>query len=159
GIQVDALYVTFLNRVETPAERAGWVAAFQNGMSEIQISQLFLSSAEYQAAHASDASFIDSLYQNVLGRVETPSEQAGWLSFLQSGGTRDQTEVFFLTATEHYQRIVDLDYFTLLGRGADPGGEAAATNFLVASNTLPNGAPQAALDQVAETLLASDEFY
>jgi hypothetical protein len=149
GIQVDGIYRTYLHRTESSAERMGWVAAMVNGMSQVQVIQLFLSSGEYQSAHPSDASFIDSLYVNLLGRVETRQEQTNWVGYLETH-TRDQLEGFFLHTSEFDKRIVDSYYTSLLRRSADPAGESNAVNFLLAGGTL---------DAIAESLLASDEFF
>jgi streptogramin lyase len=152
GIQVDSWYQTYLHRTESPAERAGWIAAlFQSGMNEVQIEHAFLASPEYQASHQSDSALIDGLYHDVLGRQESQSELVAWLNLLSSGLTRDQAEIGFLTCWENDIRIVDNYYSTLLGRPADPGGETAWTNLLLSgSNTR---------DEIAEAFLASDEFF
>jgi uncharacterized delta-60 repeat protein len=151
GIQVDGFYQTYLHRPADPNGRAGWVAAMVGGMSEIQVIHAFLASAEYQSQHQSDAAFVDGLYANVLGRQETAAEQAGWIQFLQNGGTRDQAEQLVLTSFEGYQGMVDRDYTNLLGRPADPGSETGWTNLLLQGRITPDG--------VAETLLGSDEFF
>jgi hypothetical protein len=149
GIQVDGFYQTYLRRTESPSERAGWVTAMAGGLTQVQVIGFFLSSAEYQSAHQSDASFIDSLYINLLGRVESPQEQANWLGYLQNH-TRDQAENFFLHTGEFDKRMVDSYYRTLLQRPADPTGESNAVNFLLGGGTL---------DAIAEAILASGEFF
>jgi Domain of unknown function (DUF4214) len=159
GIQVDGLYRGYLHRTESAAEQTAWVSFLENGGSELEIARMFLKSPEYQGEYADNSPFIESLYQTVLGRTASVSELANWLAFLQSGGTRDQAEVDFLTSLEHYKDIVDNYYSALLDRGASTGEEGAWTNFLRAASTAPNGVPQAVLDQFAETILASDEFF
>src|SRR5262249_52094837 len=88
GIQVDGLYQTYLGRAADSRGRASWVAAMVGGMTEFQVIRAFIASAEYQAVHPSNASYVDSLYNNILGRHEGLAEQAPWVQFLQSGGTR-----------------------------------------------------------------------
>jgi hypothetical protein len=121
------------------------------GMSEIQIAEDFLASAEYQAAHRNNTSFVDGLYRDVLGRTESSSEQAGWLQFLQTGGTRAQAEQLFLTSLEKYIEVVNRYYANLLQRMPDTGGQLAWVNSLLQG--------QETLEAVAEAFLASDEFF
>jgi streptogramin lyase len=151
GIQVDNIYQTFLHRTESAMERAAWVFAFESGMSEIQIDNIFLASPEYQALHPTDPSFVDALYHDVLGRQDTGSEQSGWVMALESGESRSQVALTFLTSPEHYMRIVDQYYRTILGRPPDTTGEANWTNALLRGFVTT--------DQVAEAFLASDEFF
>jgi RHS repeat-associated protein len=151
GIQIDGYYRTYLNRVESSAERAIWIAAMAGGLTEIQVIRGFLASSEYQATHSSNASFIDSLYANVLGRTEAIGERNEWLQFLQTGGTRDRVEQLFLTCGEKDTRVVDSYYANLLGRTPDQPGESAWSNLLLAG--------QGTWESIAEAFLASSEFY
>jgi hypothetical protein len=119
-------------------------------LSETQVIQFFLSSAEYHNAHPSDASFVDRIDVNLLGRVETPGEQAAWLQY-QQNHTRDQAEDIFLHVSEFDRRVVDSYYANLLRRAPDPAGESNWVNCLLSGNC--------SLESVAEAFLASDEFF
>jgi RHS repeat-associated protein len=151
GIQIDGYYQTYLGRIESPAERAHWIAAMLGGLTEVQVVHDFLGSPEYQAAHASNTSFIDSLYTNLLSRTETTGERNAWLQFLQTGGTRERIEQLFLASGERDTRVVDSYYANLLGRTPDQSGSSAWINLLLGG--------QGTWEGVAEAFLASNEFY
>jgi hypothetical protein len=73
-------------------------------------------------------------------------------------------EYLFLHSSEFDRRIVDSYYTNLLGRAADPIGEANAANFLLSTGRLDAISVNlffgtAPLDAVAEAILASDEFF
>jgi hypothetical protein len=151
GIEVDGYYRLYLRRPADPAGSAGWVAAMVGGMTELQVQGAFLASAEYQNAHPSNGSFIDSLYANVLGRTETAAEQSAWVQFLQHGGTRSQAQQFFLSSIENDRRVVDSYYANLLHRLPDARGESGWSNLLFGGAGTFEG--------VAEAFLAADEFF
>lgn len=82
---VTKLYIAFFKRAPDKAGLNYWVN--QSGLSLEQITQSFFDQPETQAKYAGvdDRAFIESIYQNVLGRV---GEEAGiqyWLNELQVG--------------------------------------------------------------------------
>ncbi len=120
GLEVDQLYTTLLGRTAASWERNGWISVLSAGTTYDQARQVFLTSPEYQALHHSNADFIDSLYQNVLGRGEATWELDGWMQAMQSGMTRPQIVQAFLTSTEEYTQTVQTLYQEDLGRSAEP---------------------------------------
>ena len=58
---VDDLFRHFLNRDAGPAERSAFVSIFQNGATLEQVTNLFVTSAEYRIQFGSDAAFVQSL--------------------------------------------------------------------------------------------------
>src|SRR5262249_31074381 len=128
-----------------------WVAAMVGGMSDIAVQEGLINSPEYQAKHATNSSFVDGLYADVLGRTESAGEQTQWLQHLQSGHSRSQAAQTFLTSLESYRRVIDGYYSSLLGRAADPEGEVEWTNFAWSGS--------GTLDRVAEDFLSSDEYF
>jgi hypothetical protein len=151
GVEVDQYYQTFFGRSADPAGRISWVNAFLAGAMEVDIMRDFLTSAEYQAAHPSDTSFVNGLYTDVLGRAADQAGQAALLQALQSGLSRQALAQAVLTSAEADQRAVDQYYMLFLNRSPDPAGQQAWTNLLVSGG--------ATLESVAETILASDEFF
>jgi hypothetical protein len=149
GVQVGGYYVTYLHRLPGPGERDGWVAAMVAGLTETQVIEAIIASPEYQAAHASNADFIDSLYSNIFRRTDGSTERAQWLQFLEQGGSRDQMARLFLNSTEAALQVVITDY-GFLGRLPEIGGQAWV-------NALASGA--VTRDGLAEFFLASDEFF
>src|SRR5262245_22034579 len=74
--------------------------------------------------HPSNVSFIDVLYNDVLGGQESQSEQTGWRALLSLRLTPMAPSSVSLTSQEHSRQIVDQYYSALLGCQADTGGEA-----------------------------------
>ena len=63
---------------------------------------------------------VDQLYLRFLGRQSDPAGRAGWIGFLQQGGTEEQVEAQFLTSVEYIGHInvdfVQSLYMNILGR-------------------------------------------
>jgi autotransporter-associated beta strand protein len=151
GIQVDGFYMTYLGRPADPRGRDSWVAAMVAGVSELEVIDDFIASPEYQNAHASDASYVDSLYANILGRSDTDAERNSWVTFLQRGGTREQIALTFKTSFEYDIKIVDAYYVNLLNR--IPGRDEGVSWVICMLNAVCDQ------DTVAEAFLASGEFF
>jgi autotransporter-associated beta strand protein len=152
GLEVADFYQTFLGRPADAAGRAFWVRALVNGLSEAEVVVAFVKSAEYTAAHPDNATFINGLYLDLLGRQQAdPNGLAFWQSELQQGAeTRTQVVLSFLSSTEALTQAIDFYYTNLLGRPADP---ASLQGYLAA---LQNGQFRPA--EITTLFLASDEF-
>ncbi len=70
-----------------------------------------------------DASFVEDLYHDILGRVGANSEVAYWVSQIGSHG-RGGVAAFFSTSTEVYGRSIDAAYSRLTGHAADAAGRS-----------------------------------
>jgi hypothetical protein len=151
GNRVDGYYQTFLHRSAEAAGRAYWIARLQAGVDPGAVVQSFLTSSEYQQAHASDDSFVRALYQDLLGRDGDAAGISYWDQRLGTGADRAQVIQGFLHSTEAYQRAVDSFYAQFLQRV--PG--ASEDGYWV--NQLTGGSMS--LQQVAAGILASDEFF
>ncbi|HLN27115.1 MAG TPA: SdrD B-like domain-containing protein [Gemmataceae bacterium] len=151
GLEVDNLYQTFLNRNADPGGRAYWVNALASGASVFDVARAFINSGEYQTAHAANASFVMSLYADVLGRTASAQEVSGWVQLLQNGTSRDSVAVAFLTSGEAYTRMLNDDYEMYLHRNPDSIGEQGWLALLESGNVTPR--------QVGEGFLASNEYY
>jgi uncharacterized repeat protein (TIGR01451 family) len=152
GREVDQLYLSLLHRPADANGRAFWVNALLAGESEADVEAGFLSSAEYRAAHASDAAFVAGLYQYVLDRAPDSTGQAFWQAQLQGGVRPEQVIAGFLSALEALGRVVDADYAAFLGRAPDAQGRQFFLDQLFAG-----GPGQAEVGGVQ--ILASDEFF
>ena len=84
---LDALYEDALNRAPDAGGMSGFGQALAGGMSRGQV-----------------ASLVQSNYQGLLGRDVDPAGLAGWLQFLQQGGTDQAMAAFFLGLTESYAK-------------------------------------------------------
>jgi hypothetical protein len=151
GLEVDRLYQTFLQRSPDAAGRAAWVDALLTGTSEMDLARALIASAEFQAAHPDNASYVAALYGTILRRSPSGAEISNWVSALQNGVSRDAVAVAILDSTESYQIMVNCDYTYFLHRPADPAGIQAWLAQLQSGQATPA--------IVAESLLASDEFF
>ncbi len=115
--QANNFYQTFYHRLPSPLEQQTLINQLRAGVSEIDIAQNFLTSAEYQATHPTAGSLLAGFYADVLGRVPDLSSQ---LVELQSLATNDRLTIVqnLLTKPEVYQQIVDYSFRGILRRPA-----------------------------------------
>ena len=119
---VESYYQTYLGRAGDPAGVASWVAQLQAGASEQQVAAAFLASPEYSATHVTDGDFVQSLYENVLGRAGDQAGINNWTQALGAGMSRGAVAASFISSPESYQRAIDADYNAFLGRAGDTAG-------------------------------------
>jgi len=112
------------------ADYSGWLfqrSALINGaISQTQLVANTLNSAEYLLTYGtpSDTQFVLLLYQNVLRRTPSQAEMNAQLALLQSGTSRTQLAMNFLTSAEFQQNSgaklnAFLAYACLLQRDAE----------------------------------------
>jgi len=151
GNVVDSLYDTYLHRRADAAGRQHWVQTLVGGATEDSVATSFMLSAEYSALHASDQSFVDGLYHDILSRGADAAGRASHLAELAGGQARAQVVAKFLSSNERYTRVVDQLYGQAFGRHADSTGLAWYLDKLKSGQYTPR-----TLDQ---SLLASDEYF
>ena len=126
---VRLLYTTILQREPSPAEVQGWVdGALLPALNELVPG--FVDSPEFQALLrvTPPADIVHRLYVNVLGRNETPEENAFWVARVAATGDWEEVAIGFLDSTEYvggtrsFAEHVRVLYRTFLGREADPAG-------------------------------------
>ncbi len=125
GRLVDSFYLRFLGRQSDTAGRASWISFLQNGGTEQQMENLFVTSPEY-LAHI-DTDFVQSLYINILGRTGSASELAFWNNQLQTLGLSGVANGFTGSA-ENRQNTAIADYETYLYRAPRAAEESALVN-------------------------------
>jgi hypothetical protein len=93
SILVDQLYLELLGRHADPSGLNSWVSVLTNGGTEEQVIVALLTSAEYYNHVAQQypggdptVAWINSLYQNLLGRTPAPTEVQGWLAMANTQG-------------------------------------------------------------------------
>jgi hypothetical protein len=131
ALYVRLLYLTILQREPSPDEVQGWV---DGGLVPIlnELVPGFVDSPEFQALLQTTppAVLVHRLYVNVLGRDETPEENARWVARLAATGDWEALALGFLDSPEYLARArsfadhVRVLYRTFLGREADPAGLA-----------------------------------
>jgi subtilisin family serine protease len=150
GEQVAADYQTYLHRAPSVAELEGWVRVLESPASETDVIGAFLTSSEYESAHGDDASFVEGLFHDVLGRAADPGSLAAWTSLMQAGVNHGELVDAVLNSTERDALAVGRFYQQFLGR--TDGTDAQHWAATVADGSL-------SLDDVAEIILGSTEFY
>jgi hypothetical protein len=151
GLEVDQFYDTFFHRSADPSGRGLWVNALVAGRSEADVVVAFLTSTEYTVTHRDSASYVNGLYQDVLGHSADPNGAGVWKDLLERGVlSRNQLALSFLSSTEAYVEAVDSYYTTFLGRPADAAGREAYLLALENARFAPTG--------ITTAFLASDEF-
>jgi hypothetical protein len=80
-------YRAGLGREPDPADLAGWADFFEGEGTPAQLAQTLTMSQEFQSLHSqqTDAQYVESLYENGLGRPADPAGLQGWAGALQSG--------------------------------------------------------------------------
>lgn len=88
---VATLYKKVLGRNASQDEINGWARNLSNGgMTAAQVAKGFYESQEYKNKRTTNAGYVDSLYQSLLGRNPDPSGRAYWISCLNNGWSRTQ---------------------------------------------------------------------
>jgi streptogramin lyase len=146
---VGSYYQNFLGRAGSSAEIASWVGAIQGGVTEEQVTAFFLGSPEFNQSHADNSSFVQALYNDILGRQGSSTEVSAWVSVLSAGVSRSQVVLEILGSPEADTRAVNGFYDIILAGLYDPDG----VSFWVAG--LQNGATQSA---VASNFFSSATF-
>jgi virginiamycin B lyase len=146
---VASYYQNYLRRTGSPAEISAWVAQMQQGVSEEQVASTFLNSAEYSALFSANATFVQALYGDILGRLPMSSEISGWVAAMNAGTTRAQVIAGFLGSSEAANRGVDGLYGIIFARTAEPVGQSAGVAALQSGVTLA---------QLATGMFGSAEF-
>jgi hypothetical protein len=93
--------------------------------------------------------FVESIYETVLNRTADPGA-AGWVNFLNQGGSAFNLIVTIENSTEFRSTVVQNLYQRYLHRQADPGGLQSFVNFLGAGGTV---------EQVAGIMVGSQEYF
>lgn len=116
ALQVVEAYTTVLGRSPAAAEQSYWISAMQAGLDERGLWRAFLCSPEYSANYSSDSAFVQSLYQNLLGRAADSSGLSYWTNRLAQGMSRSQLVDGLMNTTERYAFLVKQLYHRFLNR-------------------------------------------
>jgi hypothetical protein len=121
---VQALYHDVLGRTGSLGELNGWVNVLATRGQAGVVSDLLYSGEALGRV-------VDQFYLRFLGRQSDAGGRAGWVDFLQHGGTLEGLETAFLTSPEYLGHIntdfVQSLYLNVLGRTGS-GGELAGWN-------------------------------
>jgi len=123
---VQAAYEQILGRVPSAAEVNYWVQPLQSGWTDEAFQATLAASSEDLQKHGgAGATWIQGLYQSILGRASSSAEVNYWLSKLTSGMTALQVAYNFTAGAECLLGVVQQDYQQYLGRAATVAEEGA----------------------------------
>jgi hypothetical protein len=167
--QVLALYRTILQRDPDPLGYNFVTGLLEGGMAIQTLTASMLQSPEYVAriGNPDNATFLNALYHDALGRAADPGGFAFQLARLNAGVSRTQLVDDFVLSTESmnnlqtahadgffvptlYGKEVSMVYQVALGRYADPGGLTAWLGLLQTG--------QMSAGQLASTIGGSQEY-
>lgn len=97
------LYQAALQRTPDTSGLSYWTSVLDDGATPAQVAQDFLNSTEFQSNYGllSNSSFVNQLYQNVLGRDADSTGAAYWTDQLNAGTGRAQVLLGFSDSQEN----------------------------------------------------------
>jgi hypothetical protein len=138
GHMVDADYQLMLGRATDAPGRAFWTAQLDGGAYNETILGLLGGSPEYYSSSrkgaGNDATFIRSLYRDLLNRTPQQGEVDYWTGRLAGGTPRSAMGDNFSFSHEYHLRLVQSWYPHYLGRSAEPAGADFWAGYLDAGN-------------------------
>ena len=136
---VVRLYLGTFLRIPDYAGVTYWVSQKKSGAQTLpQIARFFATSAEFVSRYGalSNSAFVTQLYQNILGRAPSASENAYWTGQLTSNAmTRGQVLLAFTDSAEHQavssnEIYVTMMYVGFLRRSPDAASFTTWLSFL-----------------------------
>lgn len=133
---IASAYQNILGRPVDATSLTNWTYLLDHGMSRSTFAMTLTHSPEYYH------NVIDAAYEKYLGRVPDATGLGYWTTQMQNGLSDELLEALLIGSDEYYQRSggtnkawVDALYHDLLGRDADPQGEAAWTQLLASGGS------------------------
>jgi hypothetical protein len=148
---VQGTYGQLLGRAAESRGLDTFVGYLDGGGSAAQVEALVLASPEYAQRRGAwaDATFVDAVYQDLLGRKGDPQGMGTFTAALSEGMPRQDVALAIMASPEAEQGLVAADYQRFLSRGAEAGGLSAWVGLL------QQGAPA---DWVVAGILTSPEY-
>lgn len=133
---INELYNALLGRNAEEGGTQVWQEVLAAGGSLADVAAAIAVSAEAQELDASNATFVNDLYSNVLGRDAEEAGLNAWVEALFNGASRADVAKAIVGSAEATDKsnsdFVDSLYQSALGREADTAGKAAWTEALAA---------------------------
>lgn len=145
GLYIIKLYIAVLKRDPDYAGWAFWLNSLRAGTPALSILNSFLNSPEFTTLYGNttNATFVNLVYQNVLGRQPDTGGYNYYLNLLNTGGlSRAALMDQFIQSPEFSANVqgrayANLLYMGFLKRTADPSGLTFWTDALMNLNNLP----------------------
>src|SRR5207244_4495721 len=120
---IKSVYEEALGRDPESGAAANWLRVLQAGLSEEQLTASLLASGEAfaQSGNQTDA-WLKSVYEKVLLRNPASGELTSWVSFLNSGFSRQTVAYYIVHSSEAHWQDVATGYELILGRLPDLPG-------------------------------------
>jgi len=139
-LRINAAYRNVLGRTATSQEALGWLGGMHSGALQTDdVDKIFYESQEYfnrsgptGAATATNETYVNSLYVDLIGRSASASEQSGWGSVVQSQGKALVVNAIW-NAVETARSRVAIMYQAYLGRVPGPGEVDGWARIAIAS--------------------------
>jgi hypothetical protein len=148
---VARLYQTLLGRAPDAPGASFMLNDLQAHGQSARLVADIIGSSEYFGLHGSDnTKWVQSLYQNLLGRPATDAEVQTWLASLNSGTSRADVATQFTTSAAYQQNYVSEQYNFYLRRSPTTAETDAAVAQIQGNSTDA---------QVVAQILSSDEYY
>jgi len=144
-------YGTYLGRAPDAQGLAWWTGRMQGGVTDEQLEAALTSSSEFmQRSGGTNATWVDTMYADLLERTPDQAGLSYWLAQLQLGASRYQIALHIAASAEREAMVVQNDYFTFLGRDAT----SPDVNYWVAR--FSQGAEN---EDIVAGFIASPEYY
>lgn len=148
--EVNFYFSTYLHRAADPAGLHFWVAALEASDNEIPVVIGIVTSAEYQAAHASNGDYVTALYNDILSHPPDTDGLDGWIASLQHGMSRAAVAEAVVMSQDSLEQLSNSLYLSYLHRPDDPHGKVLLETGLEVERITP--------EDVAAAILGSDEY-
>ncbi|MCZ8183821.1 MAG: DUF4214 domain-containing protein [Beijerinckiaceae bacterium] len=142
GAAIRRLYIATLNRAPDDAGHRDWYRSLQGGQDLTSTAGGFIASQEFANVYGnlSNAAFVSTLYNNVLGRAADAQGLNDWVNLLNGGMSRASVVVGFSESLEfqissdilaHSGQVYRI-YDSAFNRQADAGGLEGWVNAMYA---------------------------
>jgi SdrD B-like domain len=148
--QANALYASILNRAPTAQETAAVKQQLNSGSSTVNVMESLYTSNDFQQQHSSSQALATALSEGILN---TTPGSADTQALLQSMANEPLNQVVhdLLNSTAGVANLIDSTYVDTLRRHA--------TNAEIQTWTTPIQSGTMSIDDLAQRLLGSQEFY
>jgi len=102
---INYLYLAAFGRTADEGGLTYWKAKLDSGLSKIDLTNIFLSSDEYNTLHKSNEDFIKELYVDLLERNGETGGLQSWIGALESGVSRAVVVNAFTHSAEFVQLV------------------------------------------------------
>ncbi|HVC99240.1 MAG TPA: DUF4214 domain-containing protein [Pirellulales bacterium] len=120
---IDPAYQQFLGREPDASGLQFWTAQMRTGLTDERLEAGFIGSREFfDHSGGTNKSWVDAMYQALLGRAADAQGEAYWVAQVDQGANRSDVAYGFAASLEREGQRVSNDYLTYLGRLPDATG-------------------------------------